>query len=1107
MNEESRARSGGRIKVARGARAVETLVLADIEALLAEAEADPRLLARPVVVVVPSRSLRLHLAAAVVAARGRSAAGVEILTLHGLAADVAARCGERRRPGRLLFGVLAGRFARREPALAPLASGFEDGELSVVATVRDLLDAGFAPEGAEALGDVLAGHADSDERTRAAALVRIAAGVALALDAGGFDLPGDLLRRAALLIAEEPTRALPARAVLVHGFADATGVATDLVQALVRHCGADVYLDEPPDPAEPSRPDPGVAFGRRLAERLEGAAPVERDEVVPAPPRLDLFAAPGGEAEVREVARRVRALLDAGVAPERIGVVARELAPYARPVHRHFGRLGVPFAMLDGPGSADAGARRARALAELLRRQAAASAESWLAAAGEDGEYDLRLALHACGAARVRDVAALDAAAVLDERDGLPLPARTGLATRAADADAAVEDEGTDRPDDDGGEVDEIAVAPRRRLRGVRLRRAVARAAALAARFDEWPQEATLAAHVRRLRRMLADDLALRDKTPEAAAVTGVVAEVAGELPDGFRLARDEFLLLLRRALAAVGGAPLGGPGAGVQVLSVTAARARTFAHLFVVGLNRDAFPRQVREDPLLPDRVRQPLAALLPDIPIKRGGLDEERFLFAELISAAAEVTLSWQACDDDGRARPASPLVERLRLGAGLGEPRVAPPAIAVEPGGDLRPAHEHAVLAGVHAPRAAFAEAFALACGEAGDETLSAGRLAVLDELDPERGTAAGRARARELGPYFGFVGPALAAADPRRRGLAVTTAEQAAACPWQAFLRRLLHLEPSPDALAAPPGVEGAVVGTAVHRVLEGIVRAAIPAAPETLAEALAAPGAAVAWPDDGALQALVGEVCARLARESGLALPGLDRVLARQAAPLLESARRLAWPEAGPASVAGAEVSGALAFEGPEGERSLAFRVDRVDVADGRAVLTDFKTGAPIAEGKQEATRRRHLLQAVRRGSALQVAAYALAGGGGAEGRYLFLRPQLDPEVAAAVVRADDGEVAAAFAAAAGAVASAWERGAFFPRLEEPNGGDEPRRCASCEVRDACLRGDSGSRRRLASWAAANADADGLSDTEAALLAVWRLHEKAAGQAASADGGR
>jgi hypothetical protein len=193
------------------------------------------------------------------------------------------------------------------------------------------------------------------------------------------------------------------------------------------------------------------------------------------------------------------------------------------------------------------------------------------------------------------------------------------------------------------------------------------------------------------------------------------------------------------------------------------------------------------------------------------------------------------------------------------------------------------------------------------------------------------------------------------------------------------------------------------------------------------------------------------------------------------------------------------VAGSLALPVTDGERVLAFRIDRVDVGEAGPVLTDFKTGKPFSTAKKEATRRRNLLHAAGRGEALQAVAYALAAGPGAEARYLFLRPDLDADVAAAVVRGDDGEFATAFAAALGAVVSVWDHGAFFPRLEEPDGGNEPRRCSACDVRDACLRGDSGARRRLALWAAANANADGLGGAEAALLAVWRLHAKASGR--------
>jgi len=433
--DQGLGRAAPRIIVGRGARATEELLLADLEALLAATEADLDLLARPVVVVVPSRSLRLHLAARLVGRRGRAVAGVEIVTLHGLAAGIVGRCEGQRRAGTRLLPVLVSRFARRESALRELAASLEDGELPVVATVRDLLDAGFAPENAEAVGEHLEGDRDEAERERASALVRIASAVALVLEAGDLDLTSDLLRRATELLRADPERALPSRAVLIHGFADATGVATDLIEALLRQREAWVYLDQPPDPVEHSRPDLGIAFSERFLERLRGVAtpePTAASATAPSTPVM--FRAPGAHAEVREVARRIRRLLDDDAPPERIGVVARDLGPYALPVQVHFPRLGIPFSALGAAGSVDATARRVRALADLLRRGNQAPADSWLSAAGDLGGFEVRLALHACGAARVRDVAALDPDAVLDTNGEFVLPVRRGLTELPGDA-------------------------------------------------------------------------------------------------------------------------------------------------------------------------------------------------------------------------------------------------------------------------------------------------------------------------------------------------------------------------------------------------------------------------------------------------------------------------------------------------------------------------------------------------------------------------------------------------------------------------------------------------------------------------------------------------
>ena len=70
-------------------------------------------------------------------------------------------------------------------------------------------------------------------------------------------------------------RVLPARAVFVFGYADATGLQMDLIELLLRRCGARVYLDQPADPDEPTRPDPGVAFSDRFNARMRGAVGVE----------------------------------------------------------------------------------------------------------------------------------------------------------------------------------------------------------------------------------------------------------------------------------------------------------------------------------------------------------------------------------------------------------------------------------------------------------------------------------------------------------------------------------------------------------------------------------------------------------------------------------------------------------------------------------------------------------------------------------------------------------------------------------------------------------------------------------------------------------------
>src|SRR5436305_2585923 len=253
-------RPPGRVIIAQGARAAERTLLERLDSLLEETRQAPALLARPVRIVVPSRSLRLHLSAAIVRRRGRSAAGVVLQTLFGLASEVLERSGEPAPRGAFLFAALAQRAARAEPVLRRGLEDLVDGYGAVTGTLRDLLDAGLEPVHAEAAGEALASDglqvASRTEVERARALVRSAARAEEWMRELELGRVATLLRRATEVLESDPERALPARAILVHGFADATGVATDLLHSLLAKRSARLVLDHPPRPTR-GRPERG----------------------------------------------------------------------------------------------------------------------------------------------------------------------------------------------------------------------------------------------------------------------------------------------------------------------------------------------------------------------------------------------------------------------------------------------------------------------------------------------------------------------------------------------------------------------------------------------------------------------------------------------------------------------------------------------------------------------------------------------------------------------------------------------------------------------------------------------------------------------------------
>jgi hypothetical protein len=346
----------------------------------------------------------------------------------------------------------------------------------------------------------------------------------------------------------------------------------------------------------------------------------------------------------------------------------------------------------------------------------------------------------------------------------------------------------------------------------------------------------------------------------------------------------------------------------------------------------------------------------------------------------------------------------------------------------------------------------------------------QLAVLDEVDPDLRSPAGRRCYARLGPYFGLVGP-----PPRTRDTEpevwITHLEATARCGWQAFLRKRLGLEEPPDALAALPVPDPRLLGSVVHAVLDRIVRDALEDGIETLEQALARGPRLVPWPGEERLAAIVVQETERVARAAGIHHPGFARAVARLVRGEIEAARRADW-SSDPIAVLGAELMGSFRLVDAAGrERRIGFRADRVDRIGATIRVTDYKTGKPFGAGKDD-TRRRSLLAEIGKGTALQgplyhAAALQLAGVREAEGRYLFLKDGLPADAREYAVTGGDADLVTSFVASTRQILAALDHGALAPRLSEGPGAN--RWCTWCEVAAACLHGESAHRRRLLEW--------------------------------------
>lgn len=159
------------------------------------------------------------------------------------------------------------------------------------------------------------------------------------------------------------------------------------------------------------------------------------------------------------------------------------------------------------------------------------------------------------------------------------------------------------------------------------------------------------------------------------------VAEVIGEVLErlsGLDAVGEKILLshFLRTYQHWLERSPVPFPGdniKGVAVLDAMAARGISFRALFIIGLNEGLFPRTIREDAFLRDRERELLETVLGyKVATKLGGFDEERLLFTLLVGAAKE-RLYCLYQRNDATGRPLAPSWYLDELCRALGQEKI--------------------------------------------------------------------------------------------------------------------------------------------------------------------------------------------------------------------------------------------------------------------------------------------------------------------------------------------------------------------------------------------------------------------------------------------------
>ncbi|MFP4433744.1 MAG: PD-(D/E)XK nuclease family protein [Phycisphaerae bacterium] len=533
-----------------------------------------------------------------------------------------------------------------------------------------------------------------------------------------------------------------------------------------------------------------------------GRVVFDSDATLPTMPEgFSVIATPGPDAEVEEVARRVKRRLLEGAAPGRIAVLARSMTDYRPRIQRAFREADIPLADPPTPLTDVPIVRFVLQAAQL--------------GGGSDCEYtDVLNVLtssyfrpESLGAFTSRDAVTAEMvireANVFHGRDAYPRAAEM-LADRAERLLAGVDDEET---------TPSFALGPLT-MDPSDLRRAGDLLETLLGALQPARNAASLPA--------VMDALDL----PRAALLSGDDELIARDLRalqqlrDALGRVEDESLgsADLREALSAVRLPGARGESV-VDVLDVLDARAMRYDHVYLLGLSEGQFPFRPGEGAILTeaDRRRCSEAGLAID---RRGDLTAREMLLFYLAITRAErsLTVSYQETDATGRSSAAGSFLQSTLDPLG-GIDALGEDVLTRLPVGRFLPPADQIVTprtAVMHAMAERFTSASTPATPAPATDGL-ADRLTVAG-----RGTFAMHRRWSTSPPdrWDGRLSDPKLLADlaeryPGRTVFSPSALNTFGQCPWQFFARYVLKLRP----LAEPTRqIEAVSRGTFVHDVL-------------------------------------------------------------------------------------------------------------------------------------------------------------------------------------------------------------------------------------------------------------------------------------------------